>query len=745
MFATRLNFFYLLWFLCLQPLLAVAEQPLLRADQAFKVTANATSATQIQVSWQIAEGYYLYQKKFKLQSETANIQLREFTFPQGQTKQDENFGQVIIHRHNVSLNVPITNADNQPTLKLRVNYQGCADVGVCYPPQHKILDIILPLATENKTNPLAQLTSGLNGLTANFVQPALLPAEQAFQFFTAVKNPTTLHLNWLLADGYYLYRDKLKITLNNNDIQLGRYDIPRGTPKHDEAFGDVEIFHNELSFDVPLLRQNTGSQSVSVEVSYQGCADRGVCYPPMKKNVQLDLPPLPTANVLTKPPATAALSEQDQIVNALRQDSLWLSLLTFLGFGLLLSFTPCVFPMIPILSGIIIGQGKNISTGKALGLSLSYVVATALTYTVFGILAALFGSNLQTTFQQPWVIGLFSGIFVALALSMFGFYHLELPTFLRAKLHESSDKHRDGSFLGAAIMGSLSSLIVGPCVAAPLAGALIYIGKTGDVMLGGSALFMMGFGMGIPLLIIGASAGKLLPKAGHWLTAINPVFGVIMLAVALWMLDRILPATVMMLLWAMLLVIPAVYLSAIDPLPHPSSGWRKLWKGLGLMMLVYGLLLLIGVSLGNTNPLKPLQGMIAVGNAANTKPAGIHFSRIKSLAELTQHLQTARAKKQPVMLDFYADWCISCKEMEAYTFTDPKVKQRLANFVLLQADVTANSENEQALLKHFNLVGPPAILFFGTDQQEQSQYRIIGYQDTETFLKGIATFGADNK
>jgi thiol:disulfide interchange protein DsbD len=364
---------------------------------------------------------------------------------------------------------------------------------------------------------------------------------------------------------------------------------------------------------------------------------------------------------------------------------------------------------------------------------------------VFGILAALFGNNLQTTFQQPWVIGLFSGVFVALALSMFGFYHLELPTFLRAKLHESSDKHRDGSFLGAAMMGTLSSLIVGPCVAAPLAGALIYIGKTGDVILGGSALFMMGFGMGIPLLIIGASAGKLLPKAGHWLTAINPVFGVIMLAVALWMLERILPATVMMLLWAMLLVIPAIYLSAIDPLPHPSSGWRKLWKGLGLMMLVYGLLLLIGVSLGNTNPLKPLQGMLAVGHAANTKPAGISFIRIKSLAELTQHLQTARAKKQPVMLDFYADWCISCKEMEAYTFTDPKVKQRLAHFVLLQADVTANSENEQALLKHFNLVGPPAILFFGTDQQEQSQYRIIGYQDTETFLKGIATFGADNK
>jgi thiol:disulfide interchange protein DsbD len=250
--------------------------------------------------------------------------------------------------------------------------------------------------------------------------------------------------------------------------------------------------------------------------------------------------------------------------------------------------------MVPILSGIIVGQGKHISTGKAFGLSLSYVVATALTYTVFGILAALFGSNLQTAFQQPWVIGLFSGIFIALSLSMFGFYHLEIPKGLRAKLHHSSDKHRDGSYLSAFVMGALSSLIVGPCVAAPLAGALIYIGQTGDVILGGSALFMLGFGMGVPLLIIGASAGKLLPKSGHWLDVINPVFGVIMLAVALWMLSRIIPAHAMMLLWAMLLVIPAIYLHALDPLPHPVSGWRKLWKGLGLMMLVYGLCLLIG-------------------------------------------------------------------------------------------------------------------------------------------------------
>ncbi len=739
MFVTRLNFIYLLWLCCLQPLIAIAQPALLPPDAAFKVTASATSAQQVQVSWQIAQGYYLYQQKFKLQSQTAAVQLDTFSFPPAQSKQDENFGNMLIYRENITLNIPVQNPNNQANFSLSVTYQGCADSGICYPPQHKTFTIAFPATLANPPNPLTQLTQGLKSLTAHFAQPDLLPAEQAFQFFTAVKNPTTLHLNWLLADGYYLYREKIKISLHNNDIQLGQYQIPHGTPKHDETFGDVEIFHNELSFDLPLLRQTTGNQSVSLEVSYQGCADRGVCYPPMQKTVQLDLPAVSPAP--TTPATNIAISEQDQIVNALHQDSFWLSLLTFLGFGLLLSLTPCVFPMIPILSGIIIGQGKPISTGKAFGLSLSYVVATALTYTVFGILAALFGSNLQTTFQQPWVIVLFSSLFIALALSMFGFYHLELPSFLRAKLHQSSDKHRDGSFLGAAIMGSLSSLIVGPCVAAPLAGALIYIGKTGDIVLGGGALFMMGFGMGIPLLIIGASAGKLLPKAGHWLTAINPVFGVIMLGVAVWMLDRVISASVMMLLWATLLIIPAIYLNAIDPLPQPSSGWRKLWKGCGVIMLIYGVLLLIGVSMGNTHPLQPLQGIITVGNTANTKTSGIAFTRIKSAAELKQYLQTAQAKKQFVMLDFYADWCISCKEMEAYTFTDPRVRQRLANFIFLQADVTANNADDQALLKQFNLVGPPAILFFAPTQQEQTQYRVIGYQDADTFLSTLSTLG----
>jgi len=391
--------------------------------------------------------------------------------------------------------------------------------------------------------------------------------------------------------------------------------------------------------------------------------------------------------------------------------------------------------MIPILSGIIVGHGHRITTSRAFLLSLSYVLASALAYMVFGILAALFGSNLQTFFQQPWIIALFSAIFVLLSFSMFGFYHLELPKSLQVKLHNSSERHRDGSLWGAAIMGVLSSLIVGPCVAAPLAGALIFIGQTGDVVLGGSALFVMGLGMGVPLLLLGASAGKFLPKAGNWLNATKAVFGVIMLAVAVWMLSRILPPEITMLLWVMLLIIPSVYLNAIDPLPEHSSGWRKLSKGIGLIMLVYGVLLLIGFSMGNNNPLKPLQGL--GGGNVQAKEQGILFERVASPAELDAKIRQAAANNRPVMLDFYADWCISCKEMEAYTFTDSRVKQSLAGFVLLQADVTQNSADDKALLAKFNLIGPPAILFFGTDREESAAQRVIGYQDADTFIETL--------
>jgi thiol:disulfide interchange protein DsbD len=733
--------FLQLIFLCLISLIthsavALAEKELLPPDQAFKISAKALSSDQLEISWDIAEGYYHYRNKIQFTSKTEQIHTVTPVFPAGETKHDENFGDVIIYRNSLMIPVSLI-TEGATSIQLLAQYQGCADRGICYPPQKKTIDIILPVATPvTNANPLELLVKKLPGLNLNSTEDELLPAEQAFQFFATVKDANTLHVNWEIAKGYYLYREKIQFELTNAEgNQLGAYAIPRGTPKHDEAFGQVETFYNELGFDLPIIRTNSSTNTIALQASYQGCADRGVCYPPMTKKIDLELPIAQNITQIADTKTTPALSEQDQIVQSLQQDSLAMTLLSFFGFGLLLSMTPCIFPMIPILSGIIVGHGNHITTARAFFLSLSYVVASAFTYTVFGILAALFGSNLQTTFQQPWIVGLFSVIFVLLSLSMFGFYDLELPNSLKAKLHNSSEKHRDGSLWGAAIMGALSSLIVGPCVAAPLAGALIFIGQSGSALLGGSALFAMGLGMGVPLLLLGASAGKLLPKAGTWLYSTKAVFGVIMLAVAVWMLSRILPPSITILLWAMLLILPAIYLSAIDPLPVNSSGWRKLWKGLGLIMLAYGLLLLIGFSMGNNNPLKPLQGF-AVNNAQATEQ-GLAFEKVASLSALEVRIKQASAKHQPVMLDFYADWCISCKEMEAYTFTDPKVKQALSGFVLLQADVTKNSDDDKALLAKFNLIGPPAILFFGSNTQEKTAHRVIGYQDAETFINTL--------
>ncbi|MGZ4995481.1 MAG: protein-disulfide reductase DsbD [Methylobacter sp.] len=723
----KIVFFCFLSFVS-QSAFALGADEILPPNQAFKVSAKALAADRIEISWDIAEGYYLYRNKMRFESKTGQIRLAEPEFPAGQNKHDENFGDVIVYRNNLIIPIALTVENGASSLQLLVQYQGCADKGVCYPPQKTTFDLKLP-ASVAQIDPVKQLIKGAQGLKTALFEDELLQPDQAFQFFTSIKDDRTLHINWTIADGYYLYREKIQFELINADgVKLGTYAIPRGTPKQDEAFGQVEIFHNELGFDLPLIRSSQAAQTIILQAKYQGCADRGVCYPPMSKKVELPLP-------VVLQSGEQELSEQDQIVQSLHKDSLPITLLSFFGFGLLLSLTPCIFPMIPILSGIIVGHGNRINTTRAFLLSLSYVLASALTYTVFGILAALFGSNLQTAFQQPWIIGLFSAIFVALSLSMFGFYHLELPKSLQVKLHNSSEIHRDGSLLGAAIMGALSSLIVGPCVAAPLAGALIYIGQTGDAVLGGSALFMLGLGMGLPLLLLGASAGKLLPKAGDWLNSTKAVFGVIMLAVAVWMLSRILPGNVIMVLWAMLLIFPAIYLSAVDPLPENSSGWRKLWKGLGLMMLAYGLLLLIGFSLGNSNPLKPLQGFGV--SAAQASEPGIAFERVASLTALEARIKQANANHQAVMLDFYADWCISCKEMEAYTFADPQVKQALKNYVLLQADVTNNSDDDKALLEKFKLIGPPAILFFGLDHQEQNANRIIGYQDAETFINSL--------
>lgn len=591
--------------------------------------------------------------------------------------------------------------------------------------------------------------SGLLGSLSSFGQRLgfggsnngpFIPPEQAFILSADVDDAHSLTVRWDITDGYYLYRDKFAFELIDADgISIQAFELPRGEEKHDENFGLMEVFHNEIEAKLPLQRDNTKATDIQLQVKYQGCAEAGFCYPPMKQLLTLSLPeassPAPKREPNTTTNNSGFVSEQDKYANNLAQDSLLLSMLSFFGLGLLLTFTPCVLPMIPILSSIIAGQGSNITTRRAFTLSLTYVLAMAVTYTLAGLAAGLFGSNLQAAFQNPWVLGSFSAVFVLLALSMFGFYELQMPQAIQSKLTNLSNKQRGGSYVGVGIMGFLSALIVGPCIAAPLAGALIYIGQTGDAMLGAAALFALSMGMGVPLLLIGTSAGKLMPKAGPWMDTIKAIFGVLLIAVAIWMLERIIPAAVGMALWGVLLMVCAVYLGAFERLQPEASGWHKFWKGVGIVILVYGGMLLVGAASGSKDPLQPLVST-CVGDecsAAASEQHELNFKPTKGLNGLQQELQLASAQNKMVMLDFYADWCISCVEMEKKTFSDSGVQAALADTILLQADVTLNDEQDKKLLKTFGLFGPPSILFFDKSGQELSRFRLMGFLDADDF------------
>ncbi len=569
----------------------------------------------------------------------------------------------------------------------------------------------------------------------------VLSADQAFQVDASVIDGNRLAVDVVIAPRHYLYKEKFSFALEADGVTLAEVEMPEGEEKNDEFFGLIRVFHDGLNVPLSLARENTAATDVVLVVGYQGCAEIGICYPPQKKRFELSLPAgsaeAPAAAAASPAPAATAapaakVSEQDSLATALAGENKALTVLTFFGLGLLLAFTPCVFPMIPILSSIIVGQGEGLTTRRAFTLSLTYVLAMALTYTVAGVLAGLFGANIQAMFQNAWVLGGFALVFVALAMSMFGFYELQLPSSLQGKLATISNNQQSGSLAGVAIMGLLSALIVGPCVAPPLMGALIYIGQTGDAVLGGAALFALSMGMGLPLLAVGTSAGKLLPRAGGWMDAVKAVFGVMLLGVALWMLERVLPAGITLILWAVLVIASAIYMGAMEPIREGASGWRKLWKALGMVLLIHGGLMLVGAAAGSSDPLQPLKGMAVGGNVA-AQEQKVEFSVIKGLDELQQAVEAAAAQGKPVMVDFYADWCVACKEFEKYTFSDARVIDALAGVVTLKADVTDNDERDVALLKHFGIIGPPALLFFGTDGNELKSYRMVGFEEPEPF------------
>ena len=565
---------------------------------------------------------------------------------------------------------------------------------------------------------------------ARAAEPELLEPEKAFRYAVRLKDARSIEVNYQIAPGYYLYRDKFRFTAAPEGVKLGTAQFPPGKKHRDDFFGEVETYRGNLSIVVPFDLAGAPVSAITLASTSQGCADVGVCYIPYEQKAELRLAALSPSATRSDAPFGGAAGEDDRVA-ALLGGGFWLAIASFFGFGLLLSFTPCVLPMVPILSSVIVGSGHPVTKAKGFLLAAAYVLGMAVTYAIAGVAAGLSGAMLSAMLQNPWVVGAFAAVFVVLALAMFGLYELQLPVALQSRLTVASNRVPGGRSVGVFVMGALSALILGPCVAAPLAGALLYIGQSRDVVLGGAALFSMALGMGVPLLAVGASAGALLPKAGPWMETVKRFFGTLLLGVAIYLIAPFIPVPVQMFLWAALLIVTAICLRAIDPLPAGAHGFHKFSKGVGILALIAGAVYLVGAFSGGRDVLQPLSGLRSAA-VENKGEQLVPFQRVGSLADLDDRIRAAAGK--PVMLDFYADWCVSCKEMERYTFSDERVKTRFGDMVLLQADVTANRPEHAELLKRFRLFGPPGIIFFDRTGREIQGLRVIGYQPAERFM-----------
>jgi thiol:disulfide interchange protein DsbD len=733
--------------LCLAPALPAIEFDEVREfGDVFRISGAAEGREQIEVRWQIEDGYYLYNNRFlRFAASTEGVVLGEAGVPPGKVSFDELLGEEVEKYHGeLRVTLPLESvAPGVEAVELVVRSQGCLENELCYPPTEQTLRVALPapeaaLGPGLLADPLAVApAAGLLGEGA--AAPALLP-EEAFVYEAIAFDSDTALVRFTAQPGYYLYVDKFRFDARAEGGAVGIRGVewPEGVIKDDPEFGPVPVYFGQVEVPVHFDRQAGPSLDMVLEADFQGCRDGDICYPPMSRTVAFALPAGGGAAsaetgagvAMAAPPATQ-LSEQDRLARLLTGNPA-AAIFAFFVAGLLLAFTPCVFPMVPILSGIIVGQGDRLTTMRAFWLSLVYVLAMAVTYTVAGVLAGLFGQNLQAVFQNPWIIAAFVTIFILLALSMFGFYDLQVPSRLQTRLTAASSRQEGGGFWGVAVMGFLSALIVGPCVAPPLMAALIVIGSSGDALLGGTALFALSIGMGVPLILFGVSAGKLVPRAGAWMDAIKAVFGVGLLALAIWMLERILPGGLIMVLWGALAIACGIYLGALERIEAGSSGWKKLWKSLGVLLLVLGILELVGAAAGGDYWLRPLEG---VGGSAGpaTEAHETDFVRIKSLGDLREELDRAAGAGQGAMFDFYADWCVECKRMERNTFPDSRVQGLLDRMRLLQADVTAHDATDQELMRAFDIIGPPAILFFDRNGDEMKAYRLVGYFDPDEF------------
>jgi thiol:disulfide interchange protein DsbD len=737
---------------------ALAEEDILSPQQAFRYTLETDSDT-ITVRWDIAAGYYMYRDRMRYSTDDDAVTLGEPTFSKGKVKEDEFFGTVEIYREHATVSIPYE-APPGAELALNIRSQGCADIGLCYPPETWVATVTVPggpvpVSDAVSADPLGSLFGA--GSAAGTVSDAgiavtggdFLPPEQAFALRTEIVDAFTVRVVFDIAEGYYLYRDKFSFSTAAAGVELQPARLPDGEAKYDEHFGDVHVFHQRAEAMVPVSRSVREPLEFMLDVGYQGCAEDGICYPPGVSSSLVLLPAIGdggSAQIMASADAGgngAPVSEQNLLADTIVNGNLGLVIGLFFIAGVGLAFTPCVFPMFPILSGIIVGQQQRSDdsgiAGRAFTLSITYVLAMAGAYTVAGVVTAMLGQNLQAAFQHPAVLVGFSLLFVVLALSMFGLYELQMPLAIQNRITALSNRQKGGSLPGVAAMGVLSALIVGPCVAAPLAAALIVIGQGGDPVRGGLALFSLGLGMGAPLVAYGTSAGKLLPRAGAWMERVKLFFGLSMLGVAVWMLSRVVPPAVTMALWAALGLGGGFALGGFPPFARAGASTPVSMRVLGGAVAAYGAVLVVGLGLGGTDPLSPF--------ARHAAEQHLEFQRIASVAELEAEVARASAGGRVVMLDFYADWCTSCKEMEKHTFTDQGVQVALDDALLLQADVTANNADDKALLAYFGIYGPPTIAFFGPDGTELKTSRVVGFMPAERFEQHVqavvdATAGA---
>jgi thiol:disulfide interchange protein DsbD len=704
-------------------------QDVLRPEAAFPYSIEA-EADRLLLNFAVLDGYYLYRERFGFATSSAGIRLGTPQFPRGEDHEDEFFGKQEIYRHEFTIAVPFTRRSAADRVELELKLQGCADIGLCYPPQTWMSTVELPAAVES-----ADAGRPIFGADADD-EP--LPVEQAFVPNARFDRANELTVSFEIEPGYYLYRHKFEFSVEG-EIELGNPRLPEGVAHTDLNFGDVEVYYDYVEIVVPFARARPEALAVTIQSLFQGCKEDSICYPPTEHSMALTLPAASEFASSAPPAAAPMVSEQDQWAARILGGSWWTFLGGFYVAGLLLAFTPCVLPMVPILSSIIAGQGA-VTPRRGFLLSLSYVLGMAVTYTGAGALAALAGGQIQALFQKPWIISLFAGLFVVLALGMFGVYQLQMPTAVQSRLANLANKQKGGTFVGTAIIGALSALIVTTCVAPPLVGALAVIGQSGDVTRGASALFALSLGMGSPLLLVGASAGQLLPKVGPWMNTVKAAFGVMMVGVAIWMLERVLPGSITLALWALLVFMTGVFLGAFEALPQAPTPVQRLSKGLGVLACLYGALMLIGATLGGEDPLRPLpRGALLASTAA---PAELKFTELETVAQLDGLLAEASVSGRPVMVDFTAEWCVSCKEMEEYTFPDAGVIAALESFMLLRADVTANDANDQALLERFRSFGPPTIAFFDANGGEQEAFKLVGYVPAADFTAHVERVAA---